>query len=131
MEELKDKNNQVVEYKNYNQSENQNNLTPNYYRNIIRGKTKSWIDIYVLNKLGQVEDGKPVYEAFRQDVHVARGELAIAESLPIYIGIDFGLTPACVFAQKIRTRRIVLEEIVAEDRGIVKFADLRKQSMAR
>ena len=35
MEEVKDKNNQVVEYKNYNQSENQNNLTQNYYRNII------------------------------------------------------------------------------------------------
>ena len=84
MEEIKDKNNQVVEYKNYNQSENQNNLTQNYYKNIIRGKTKSWIDVYVLNKLGQVEDGKPVYEAFRQDVHVAKGELAIAESLPIY-----------------------------------------------
>ena len=131
MEEVKDKNNQVVEYKNYNQSENQNNLTQNYYRNIIRGKTKSWIDVYVLNKLGQVEDGKPVYEAFRQDVHVAKGELAIAESLPIYMGIDFGLTPACVFAQKIRTRWIVLEELVAEDMGIVKFSDLMKQSMAK
>ena len=80
MEEVQDKNNQVVEYKNNNQSENQNNLTQNYYKNIIRGKTKSWIDVYVLNKLGQVEDGKPVYEAFRQDVHVAKGELAIAES---------------------------------------------------
>jgi hypothetical protein len=131
MEEVQDKNNQVVEYKNNNQSENQNNLTQNYYKNIIRGKTKSWIDVYVLNKLGQVEDGKPVYEAFRQDVHVAKGELAIAESLPIYVGIDFGLTPACVFAQKIRTRWIVLEELVAEDMGIVKFSDLMKQSMAK
>ena len=36
-----------------NVSENIKNLTPNYYKNIIRGKTKSWIDVYVLNKLGQ------------------------------------------------------------------------------
>ena len=64
-------------------------------------------------------------------MHVAQGELAIAESLPIYVGIDFGLTPACVFAQKVRTRWIILEELVAEDMGIVKFSELMKQSMAK
>ena len=47
------------------------------------------------------------------------------------MGIDFGLTPACVFAQKIRTRWIIFEELVAEDMGIVKFSDLMKQSMAK
>jgi len=131
MLEMKNKNNEIESYDKNTLSENQKNLTENYYSNIIRGKTKSWIDVYVLNKLGTVEDGKPVYEAFRQDVHVAQGELAIAESLPIYVGIDFGLTPACVFAQKVRTRWVVLEELVAEDMGIVKFSELMKQSMAR
>ena len=131
MLEIKNKNNEIEEYQKNKNSENQNNLTENYYSNIIRGKTKSWIDVYVLNKLGTVEDGKPVYESFKHDVHVAKGELAIAPSLPIYVGIDFGLTPACVFAQKVRNRWVILEELVAEDMGIVRFSDLMKQSMLR
>ena len=65
------------------------------------------------------------------DVHVAKGDLAIAEGIPIFVGIDFGLTPACVFAQRIRTRWVVIDELVAEDMGIVKFSELMKQSMAK
>jgi hypothetical protein len=46
------------------------------------------------------------------------------------MGIDFGLTPACVFAQRVRGRWLILEELVAEDMGIVRFSDLMKQQMA-
>ena len=131
MLEVKNKDNEVDGYDINNKSENQKNLTPNYYKNIIRGKTKSWIDVYVLNKLGQVEDGKPVYESFNDEVHVAKGDVAIAEGVPVFVGIDFGLTPACVFAQRIRSRWVVIDELVAEDMGIVKFADVMKQHMAK
>ena len=61
MLEMKNKEKEIDGYEENKEAENMNNLTPNYYKNIIRGKTKSWIDVYVLNKLGQVEDGKPVY----------------------------------------------------------------------
>ena len=111
-------------------AENKKNLTPNYYNNIVRGKTKSWIDVYVLNKLGQIEDGKPVYESFRADVHVAKGDVAVAEGVPIFIGMDFGLTPACIFAQRIRGRWVVIDELVAEDMGIVNFSVILKQHMS-
>lgn len=130
MLEIKNKSNQVEDYQYNKDAENINNLTKNYYSNIIRGKTKSWIDVYVLNKLGLIEDGKPVYESFRQDLHVAKGDLAIAERVPMFIGIDFGLTPACVFGQRIRSRWVIHDELVAEDMGIVKFCDLMKQQMA-
>ena len=131
MNEIKNKRNELENYTSNEQAENIKNLTPNYYKNIIRGKTKSWIDVYVLNKLGLIEDGKPVYEAFRQDVHVAKGDLAIADQIPMFIGIDFGLTPACVFGQRIRSRWIIHDELVAEDMGIVKFTDLIRQQMAQ
>ena len=117
-------------YEENKNKENGKNLTPNYYTNIIRGKTKSWIDVYVLNKLGQIEDGKPVYEMFRKDVHVAKSDVAIMKDVPIYIGIDFGLTPACVFGQRVRGRWLIIDEIVAEDMGILRFSDLIKQKMA-
>ena len=124
------KDNEIEGYEDNPQAENAKNLTRNYYNNIIRGKTKSWIDVYVLNKLGEIADGKPVYESFKHSVHVAQGELAVAPDLPIYIGIDFGLTPACVFAQRVHGRWIVLKELVAEDMGIVKFSELMKSEMA-
>ena len=97
---------------------------------MIRGKTKSWIDVYVLNKLGQIEDGKPVYEMFRRDTHVAKSDVAIMKDVPIYVGIDFGLTPACVFGQRVRGRWLIIDELVAEDMGILRFSDLMKQKMA-
>ena len=130
MKELRNKEKEIDGYEENKEAENMNNLTPNYYKNIIRGKTKSWIDVYVLNKLGQIEDGKPVYESFRSDIHVAKGDLAIAEGIPIFVGIDFGLTPACVFGMKIRSRWVILDELVAEDMGIVRFAELLRQEIA-
>ncbi len=111
--------------------ENGKNLTKSYYENIIRGKTKSWIDVYVLNKLGQVEDGKPVYEMFNRDVHVAKSDIAIVPQSTVYVGIDFGLTPACVFGQKLRGRWLIIDELVAEDMGILRFSDLMKEKMAQ
>ena len=131
MLELKDKNNEVSDYEENPDKENGKNLTGDYYKNIIRGKTKTWIDVYVLNKLGQISDGKPVYESFVRSTHVAKGDLAIADGVPIFVGIDFGLTPACVFAQRLRGRWIVIDELVAEDMGIVRFSELMKQHMAQ
>jgi hypothetical protein len=130
MTEIFNKEKEFDRYDENPNKENGKNLTSNYYNNIIRGKTKSWIDVYVLNKLGQIEDGKPVYEMFRKDVHVAKGDVAIMKEAPIYIGIDFGLTPACVFGQRVRGRWLIIDELVAEDMGILRFSDLMKQKMA-
>jgi len=130
MLEITDKEKRVTNYENNDKKENGKNLTKNYYESIIRGKTKSWIDVYVLNKLGQIEDGKPVYEMFRQDVHVANGDIASMQETSIYVGIDFGLTPAAVFGQKVRGRWLILDELVAEDMGILRFSDLIKSKMA-
>jgi len=130
MTEIIGKDKHVDRYEKSEEAENVQNLTPNYYSNILRGKTKSWIDVYILNKLGLIEDGKPVYDSFRSDVHVASSDVLVAEKIPIYMGIDFGLTPACVFAQRVRGRWLILEELVAEDMGIVRFSDLMKQQMA-
>jgi hypothetical protein len=47
-----------------------------------------------------IASGLPVYaDTFLREIHVAKEPLAVYESLPIYRGWDFGLTPACVWAQ--------------------------------
>ena len=54
MLEIKNKSNEIEDYLDNPDKENGKNLTGDYYKNIIRGKTKSWIDVYILNKLGPV-----------------------------------------------------------------------------
>jgi hypothetical protein len=131
MVERRDADGEVVGYDLNPEAENQENLTPDYYPRIIAGKTRSWISVYVLNQLGSLSDGKPVYPDFKEELHVAREPLLVAEGLPVFVGLDFGLTPSAVFAQHVRGRWLVLRELVAQDMGTVKFADVLRKFMAQ
>lgn len=111
--------------------ENKNNLTRNYYQRIIEGKGSAWIQVYVLNELGSTTDGKPVYADFDERLHVADDSLQAAPGIPILIGMDFGLTPAAVFCQRVRGRWLILREIVARDMGIVRFAEKVRSDLAQ
>ena len=130
MVEEKDEGGNVTKYLPNVNAENKNNMRKDYYPNIVQGKTKSWIDVYVMNRLGSIKDGKPVYPMFATDVHLAKEEIPIAAGVPVYLGIDFGLTPAGVFGQKVRGRWLVLQEIVAFDMGIVKFSEILRQEIS-
>ena len=130
MLEVKGEDGAIVDYERNNLAENQQHMMKAYYSNLIRGKTKSWIDVYVMNKLGMIQDGKPVYPMFAAETHIAKEEIPVAASMPLYVGIDFGLTPAAVFAQKVRGRWFVLSEIVAIDMGVVRFAELLRTEIA-
>ena len=130
MMENRDKEGNILGYIPNPKAENKSNMLDNYYPNLIQGKTKSWIDVYVMNRLGIIQDGKPVYNMFVADTHIAKEEIPVADGMPVYIGLDFGLTPAAVFGQKIRGRWNVLQEIVAFDMGIVRFAELLRQEIA-
>jgi len=127
---VKDGDGNVLDYEPNKEAENQKNMMSSYYPNLIRGKTKSWIDVYVMNKLGQINEGKPVYQMFAPDMHVAKEEIPVAAGVPVFIGLDFGLTPAAVFGQRVRGRWLLLQEIVAFDMGIVRFAELLRTEIA-
>lgn len=130
MREIKEEDGGIKEYKPNDEAENQKHMLNSYYPNLIQGKGKSWIDVYVMNRLGSIQDGKPVYNMFAFDQHVADEEIPVADGMPVFIGIDFGLTPAAVFGQKVRGRWLILQEIVAFDMGIVRFAELLRQEIA-
>ena len=130
MLERKNEEGEIEDYEDNPKAENQNNILRSYYSNLIRGKTKSWIDVYVMNRLGHIQDGKPVYPMFASEVHIAKEEIPIAAQVPVYVGIDFGLTPAAVFAQKVRGRWFVQSEIVAIDMGIVRFAEVLRNELS-
>ena len=114
------------EYKPNPDAENIDNLPDgyNYYLNMLGAKTDDWINIFVLGNYGTTADGKPVFPEFNDKVHVAKETLEPMRGLPIILGWDFGLTPACVIAQMSpKGQLIILEEIVSEDMGIRQFAN--------
>ena len=103
MEEKLDDKGEVSGYEMNKQAENARNILDTYYPNLIRGKTKSWIDVYVMNRLGMIQEGKPVYPDFLGETHIAQEEIPIAMGVPLYIGIDFGLTICCICTESSRS----------------------------
>ena len=130
MKEVLNDKKEVTSYSLNKDAENKKNILETYYPNLIRGKTKSWIDVYVMNRLGLIQEGKPVYPDFVTETHLADEEIPVAAGVPLYVGIDFGLTPSAVFGQKVRGRWLVQAEIVAIDMGVVRFAELLRQEIA-
>lgn len=129
MIEIKDEKGDVSGYRINPAAENLTNLKPGYYDQIVAGKGQAWIGVYVLNRLGALHDGKPVYPTFAEE-HVAREPLPIIEGLPVYVGLDFGLTPSATFGQKFRNRWLVQRELVAIDMGATRFAQELRRFMA-
>lgn len=91
-----------------------------YYEQQLPGKAKEWIKVFILGTYGTVTDGKPVYPEYRDEVHC---KPATPYKLPLILGFDFGLTPACSICQlTARGQLVVLGELFAKDMGPRQFA---------
>lgn len=102
--------------------DNYDNLSSDYYVKLAEKRSEGFIKVYCGGKYGIVESGKRVYPEYNDDIHsVAR--LEAIQGLPIHLGWDFGLTPACVvFQLSPRGQMRILKEYTAEDLGIRTFA---------
>jgi hypothetical protein len=105
-------------------AENTNNLPPNYYINMMAGKDQEWINVYVHGKYGFISEGKPVYPEYNDDVHYSHHALSPEPGEPIYIGLDFGLTPAASFAQNISGQWRFFDELCSSDMGALQFGEV-------
>lgn len=107
-------------------AENVRNL-PNgykYYTQQLPSKTTDWVNVFLLGNYGSTSDGKPVYPEYNDKVHCAKENLDGERGMPLILGWDFGLTPACVIMQSTpRGQIIILDELVSEDMGIRQFAN--------
>ena len=108
-------------------AENLDNLEPRYYETRIAGKAPAYIRVYYAGQYGFVQEGKAVIPEYADAIHCASETLSPLPGLAIWVGLDFGLTPAAVFAQRLPNGRwIWFDELVSEDMGIVRFADILK-----
>lgn len=111
-------------------AENLAHLIPGYYTRLKGGKRREWIKVYIDGEYGFVSDGRPVFPEFREHVHARSGLKADARRT-VYVGLDFGLTPAATFGQRDHAGRWqVLHEVVTENMGAVRFAELLKREVA-
>lgn len=106
-------------------AENLQYLEPNYYLTRMVGKPLDHIRVYYCAQYGFVREGKPVHPEYVDAIHCSQTNLSPVSGIPIYIGLDFGLTPAAVFAQHMPNGRwIIIDELTSEDMGIKRFGEL-------
>ena len=131
MEEQKDLHGNVIGYQLNAKRENAKYVDERYYKDTISGKAKSWIDVYILNRLGVVRDGKPVFPMFTNTTHISKEPLTALGGVEVVIGLDFGLTPSAVFGQRRPGGQwYIFHEIVAQDMGISRFSEILRQEIS-
>jgi len=114
------------------EAENLANLPPRFYERRMAGKTPAHVRVYHCAQYGFAQDGMPVYPEFDTGRHVAAKELRPVPGLPLYIGLDFGLTPAAALGQRLADGRwLLLDELVSQDMGMLRFAGLLKELLAQ
>jgi hypothetical protein len=110
-------------------ADNLRNLKEDYYPVAISGKSKDFVDVYVLSRYGRELGGAPVYEnVWKSDFHILANSVGdkplalISDEYPIVIGLDFGRTPSAILLQgDPRGRITALCEVLAENCGIERF----------
>ena len=130
MVENRDSNGTLLGYEKNPKAENKENIQPDYYEKIILGKSQQWVKVYVLNEYQALLDGKPVYPSFNKEQHVAKSPIEPIESREIIVGIDFGRTPSAAFCQQLYSGKwVVFHELVGQDMGAGRFADILKRDI--
>jgi hypothetical protein len=119
----------VIGYDANPKAENLKWLPKDYYGQLIYGKPPAWIKSRILNQIALVIDGEPVWPAFRRELHVAKDVLKPIPDHPIWIGADFGRSPAVLFAQAVNNRVIILDEMQAHNTAATTFAPQVKRRL--
>lgn len=113
-------------------AENIENLPRDYYKRSTGGKDPDWVKVYVHGDYGFVTEGSPVFPQYRDSVHCSPERIDPVPDVPLLLGADFGLTPACVIGQKLVDGRwLILDELVTDDMGVTRFAEMLGSYIAR
>ena len=105
------------------EADNIERLGNQYYLNMTYGATEEFVRVYCLGEYGSVYTGRKVFPEYNDDLHSA-DEIRFDPELPVYIGMDFGLTPSAVFVQRDTLGCIlVCGEITTEQLGTRQFIE--------
>lgn len=104
-----------------------------YYRRMLDGKPKHYIDTEIMGKYGSNFDGCPVYQEYWADDMVCSYPLEAKYGYPVILGIDTtGLNPAVAFGQLEMGVLQIKHELLALDMPFVPFVrDVLKPFLAQ
>lgn len=104
-----------------------------YYRRMLDGKPKHYIDTEIMGKYGSNFDGRPVYQEYWADDMVCSYPLEAKYGYPVILGIDTtGLNPAVAFGQLEMGVLQIKHELLALDMPFVPFVrDVLKPFLAQ
>lgn len=112
-------------------AENLANLPRDYYARAACGRAPDHVRVYHCAQYGFTCDGRPVFPEYVDALHCPAGDLEPVAGLPLAVGLDFGLTPAALIAQRTPSGRwLWLDELVAEDMGVARFGRLLRDLLA-
>ena len=103
-----------------------------YYLNQLAGKDDDWIRINLANQYGFFADGDPVHPNYIDSLHCYLEPPPVMDS-PIYLGVDFGRTPAAAIIQRDKRtdRKICIDEFTSQDMSAAIFAPELKRYLTR
>lgn len=111
--------------------ENLENLPDGYYTTLMIGKSLDWLRVYRDGQYGFVQDGKPVYPEYNDNLHCI-DEYIPDPSKPLICGGDNGRTSAVPIGQIDGYGRLVFfDEMVSDDIGTAEFGQLVLEYMQR
>ena len=101
-------------------AENKVHLPDGYYEQLLGGKNADWIRCYAEGKFTFVQEGRPVWPEY--DDEMMSADVQYDPQYPLQIGVDFGLTPAAIFGQRTSGGAWkILDELVTFDMGLERF----------
>ena len=104
-------------------ADNIDHLPTNYYVDMARGETKEFVRVYCMGEYGTVILGRKVYENYNDDLHTI-SNIESEHNEQLLLGWDFGLTPACIIAQRCKNGQIkVLKEFCTSYLSVRELAE--------
>jgi hypothetical protein len=106
---------------------------PEYYEKANQGEPDAWIKVYAMGQYGMIQDGAPVYPNYDDAYHYVDRPLQPHATIPLMVGMDFGLNPTAVITQFTPAGQLrVLRELINPDRiGLTRFInDILKPHLA-
>jgi hypothetical protein len=95
-----------------------------YYLNQIPVLSDEEVKVTCMGNYGFTKVGKPVYPDYNDVIHFINKKIKYNRDEVLYVGLDFGLTPAAVLLQwQPGGTLAVIAEIVSQDYGIETFCE--------
>jgi len=95
-----------------------------YWLRQAHGSDPEWCKVYLMGEYGSIIRGKPVYPEYSDAAHYSKEPIDVYRGLPLILGWDFGLTPACAFVQATPKGTVqIINERVSTDMELRRFVE--------